>query len=789
MADSALSIRLIAKNEARKAIREAMGDLQDLEKQTGQAGAAGVRMGDVLKLVSAGAVAKFALDTVKAASDVAEAQNKVNVVFGESANIITAAAQESARSMGMSRLAVLDAAGAFGNMFTAMGLTQQEAAGMSTQMVQLASDMASFNNIGTDEALQKLRSGLVGEAEPLRTVGVLLSEAAVKAEAYSMGIAKQGSELTEAQKVQARYSLILQQTATQQGDFAATSDGLANSLRIVQSAVANTQANIGDGLLPVILGITPAIKDSILGFEEQSRIFPQTVARMSALVQLGYLDLELAVKTAVLNMQIATVSAFDAIGVKASELVRTLAGVADAISKIPIPGVQQGAGFSNNWLTALADGMANAGDNADNLRASLERVRQETADRKQSIVDYANSIGTVGNTARRVAPTLGPPPSGLAGAAKAAKTALEELGVSAGTLRSAMDILGFSADEQASILIALGVAAIDAGPLIEGLGITVDKLAAAFDRAGLAGRQLAESIPGLIVAHKEQEKAAKAAEEAERQAAEEAKRAAEEAARAWDDRSKSMGQSIMDALKAGKDAAVGTAKFFKDEWIKSLEEDITGVARKVRDAMRDGLDPTDLLRGAEELFRVYADAINGVGSVAEENRLKMQADTERGIAQQAADISRTWLETLKAQTAIDNAAQAKVWEIATFGRPLDEWRKDAASAAADAVYAAADAARRAQAVVEARRNNLIRGFDEAALANPLFGGAVQYDRNGNPIGLTNALLERLIDAVKAQNRAEFVAQIDGQDVSRRSGVYQGRNSTGAAKMGGFAFSM
>ena len=191
-----------------------------------------------------------------AASNLQESQSKANVVFGDSVEVVNRFSESSATSFGISRQAALEAAGAYGNMFNTIGLAQDASASMSVTMVQLAADMASFNNQDPGEMLLKLRSGLAGEAEPLRQFGVLLSEAAVKEEAYASGIAKRGAELTEAEKVQARFNLIMRQTAIQQGDVARTSDGLANQQRQLAAQVDNLQAKIGQALLPYVEDLT-----------------------------------------------------------------------------------------------------------------------------------------------------------------------------------------------------------------------------------------------------------------------------------------------------------------------------------------------------------------------------------------------------------------------------------------------------------------------------------------------------------------------------------------------------
>lgn len=188
---------------------------------------------------------------VNAASDLEESINKVGVVFGESAQEVLDWSKTSATAMGQSQHAALEAAGTFGNLFTSMGVGRDQAADLSTELVQLASDLASFNNVSPEEALIALRSGIVGEIEPLRRFGVSLSAAAVESKALEMGLAATSKELTEQDKILARYELILQQTANAQGDFARTSDGLANQQRIFAANMQNAAATIGQAFAPV----------------------------------------------------------------------------------------------------------------------------------------------------------------------------------------------------------------------------------------------------------------------------------------------------------------------------------------------------------------------------------------------------------------------------------------------------------------------------------------------------------------------------------------------------------
>lgn len=213
----------------------------------------GFNVASIAASVSIVALASAMKKSIIAASDMSETVNKAKVVFGDAADEVMKFGENAAQSMGMSKNAALGAAATFGNLFVSMGLAEDKSAEMSTSLVKLAGDLASFNNIDPGIALEKLRAGISGEAEPLRQLGVNLTEAGVQAKALEMGLAGTVKELTVADKAQARYALILEQTATAQGDFARTSDGLANRQRILEAQLADTSAELGKNMLPTYL--------------------------------------------------------------------------------------------------------------------------------------------------------------------------------------------------------------------------------------------------------------------------------------------------------------------------------------------------------------------------------------------------------------------------------------------------------------------------------------------------------------------------------------------------------
>ncbi len=204
-------------------------------------------VGVTLPLAAAGAGA------LKYASDLNESMNKAKVVFGDNGDAMLEWSKKSATAFGLSRSDALDAAGGFGAMFGAMGLGSQETMDMSQGLVQLAADMGSLYNVDPSEMLEKLRSGMAGEAEPLRVFGVMISEANVKAQAMSMGLGSATGALTDQEKALARYALIQKQAAVAQGDFANTADGVANSTRILKAEFTDTLAIFGQQLLPLAI--------------------------------------------------------------------------------------------------------------------------------------------------------------------------------------------------------------------------------------------------------------------------------------------------------------------------------------------------------------------------------------------------------------------------------------------------------------------------------------------------------------------------------------------------------
>jgi len=245
----------------RNALGKATKSLGTMTKQIGK-----------FSLAAGAAFATVGAKSIGLAVDFEESLSKANQIFGDAAKGIETSAKGAATAVGLSQAEFLEAASSFGVFGKAAGLTGDDLSMFSTDLVTLSADVASFNNLKPEEALDKLNAGLRGSVEPLQSIGVLMTAAAVEAEGLNMGLIEQGEKLSEGQKIMARHSLIMQQLGSQgaTGDFARTSEGLANQQRILNARLKDLGTTLGIVLLPIAVKMASAFADLIGKFEEWS---------------------------------------------------------------------------------------------------------------------------------------------------------------------------------------------------------------------------------------------------------------------------------------------------------------------------------------------------------------------------------------------------------------------------------------------------------------------------------------------------------------------------------------
>jgi phage-related protein len=338
-------------------------------------------------------VGEFLKDSVMQASDLSESTSKVGVVFGSASQQVLDFAANSASAFGQSKGQALEAAGTFGNLLRSIGMTADQSATMSTKMVGLASDLASFNNTDPAQALDALRAGLTGETEPLKQYGINLNDAALKQEALRLGLDASGPTLSASAKAQAAYSLILQQSTLAQGDFARTGGGLANQTRIMASQFADLKSNVGAVLvpfvtlgahvitgvvMPALLGLTKPLVDVGAGLSAFSNVF------MSAFLDTGEIG-DLTANLGGLGREIASLAA---------EMGKDAAYFTDAFHGGDVAAAEADGTFST--MAAHAGQLANYWQAVGyNFQQAFLHGSDAAAQAESGLIGFANRTGSM----------------------------------------------------------------------------------------------------------------------------------------------------------------------------------------------------------------------------------------------------------------------------------------------------------------------------------------------------------------------------------------------------------
>ena len=213
-------------------------------------------------------IIEFGKAAIGVASDLNEVQNVVDTTFGDGSVKIDEWAKNAAEAFGESELQAKQFTSTLGAMFKSMGVGQADMEEMSMSLAGLAGDMASFYNLDPTEAFEKLRSGISGETEPLKQLGINMSVVNLEAFAMSEGITKSYQEMTQAEQATLRYQYIMSATADAQGDFSNTSDSLANQQRILQLEIQTLAAEIGQDLMPIAQEVLTIARDGIQWISE-----------------------------------------------------------------------------------------------------------------------------------------------------------------------------------------------------------------------------------------------------------------------------------------------------------------------------------------------------------------------------------------------------------------------------------------------------------------------------------------------------------------------------------------
>lgn len=304
--------------------------------------------------------------TLKSASQAASALNEATarseVVFGASAATIETWSRTSATALGLARDQAVQAAGGFGALLRPLGFTERSAADTGRALTQLAADLASFSDTSVPDALLAIRSGLVGEVEPLRRYGVVLSEAAVQQEALAQTGKQSVTELTAQEKVAARLALVFKQTSFAQGDFARTSGDLANQERTLAANLRDLQIVLGQALNPEIVNVVTRLNAWLGNTENQEEVQRQA----NKAVRDGIAILE------------GFGRGLDAVRQIVSPLIGLMGGLTNAVELLVtatvVGRIARFAGLLGGGQAAAAAGVAETASLAGGARAATSRV-------------------------------------------------------------------------------------------------------------------------------------------------------------------------------------------------------------------------------------------------------------------------------------------------------------------------------------------------------------------------------------------------------------------------------
>lgn len=200
-------------------------------------------------------------DAIDAASDLQEVQNVVDVTFGDGAAKIEKWSKTAGAQFGLTETQAKKFSSTMGAMMKSSGLAGEQITDMSTDLAGLAADMASFYNLDFEEAFAKIRSGISGETEPLKQLGINMSVANLNAYALQQGLDKTFDQMSQGEQTMLRYQYMMSATADAQGDFARTSDGYANSMRTLETNIESLKTKLGEVLIPAVSDAVSWVND------------------------------------------------------------------------------------------------------------------------------------------------------------------------------------------------------------------------------------------------------------------------------------------------------------------------------------------------------------------------------------------------------------------------------------------------------------------------------------------------------------------------------------------------
>lgn len=287
---------------ANRKIEQMQEELDEVKKKANGVGDSFGSIGKMVAGLGLGMLVKQQVGSaIEYASDLEEVQNVVSTVFGDN-SAVEEWSKKTLESFGLNELTAKRFTGTLGAMLSSSGLGQ-EAEAMSMKITELAGDMASFYNLDATDAFNKLRSGISGETEPLKQLGINMSAANLEAFALSQGITTAYKDMDQASQTMLRYQYLMNATANAQGDFSKTSESYSNQVKLLKENWTAFTGELASSALPLLASAVGMLNSAVSFISEHWNVVGPILAGMTAAIGV-YTAFTLATKGAAIAQAI-----------------------------------------------------------------------------------------------------------------------------------------------------------------------------------------------------------------------------------------------------------------------------------------------------------------------------------------------------------------------------------------------------------------------------------------------------------------------------------------------------
>ena len=326
--------------------------------------------------LSIAAFTKFTKDCLEVGSNVTEVQNVVDTAFKDLSGQADQWASNAMTNFGLSELSAKKYMGVFGQMNDAMGITGKTALDMAENVTGLTGDVASFYNLGTNEAYTKLKSIWTGETETLKDLGVVMTQTNLDQYALNNGFGKTTAKMTEQEKVMLRYQYVTSALSNATGDFVKTQDSWANQTRILSLRFEQLKASLGKGFIALFTPILRGLNTVLAGLQKVADGFA-TFTQMLTGADIS-----------------SSASSITGLGDIASDTADNVSGIGDAASSTAKQIEKSLAGFDQiEKLSEPTDSSSSSGGGTSSGGLGIDTgVTSETTNVSSAISDMASKV-------------------------------------------------------------------------------------------------------------------------------------------------------------------------------------------------------------------------------------------------------------------------------------------------------------------------------------------------------------------------------------------------------------